>query len=162
MLSIKRILVPIDFSACSQHALDYALTFAERFEARVDLLHVYEPPFDLGDVPVQVGDAPPLPISEYIRVQVRNNLEVMLDQCPEHIQVTSHLITGRVDHEVVELAERESIDLIIMGTHGRTGLSRFFLGSVAERVLRRANCPVLTVRHPEEDADIEAEPRENG
>lgn len=153
MLAIKRILVPIDFSYCARHALDYALSFARRFEADIDLLHVYEPPFDLGDMPVQIANGPPQPIGEYIRAQVDQNLQALLASCPDDVKVTSHLITGQVEHEVVRIAEQVGADLIIMGTHGRTGLSRFFLGSVAERVLRHASCPVLTVRASDEEDD---------
>lgn len=156
MLAIKRILVPVDFSDCSQKALDYALSFADRFDARIELIHVYEPPFDLGDVPVQVGDAPPQPIGDYIRFQVKEHLDRMLATCPDGIAISGKMVTGRVDHEVVRIAEESDADLIIMGTHGRTGLSRFFLGSVAERVLRRATCPVLTVRLPESEDGTEA------
>lgn len=152
MKNINRILVPVDFSVCARAALDAALYMAERHDAAVELLHVYEPPFDLGNVPIQVPGSPPQPIGDYIRFQVRQNLDNLLEDVKDgKVVVKGRLVTGRVEQEVARIANEEDFDLIVMGTHGRRGVARFFLGSVAERILREAPCPVLTVRANEDE-----------
>jgi len=141
-MEIKRILFPTDFSENSEYAFLYALAFARDFGSKLYLLHVvYFPPqmpeFDIGRV------------LDGLVKSAEKNLKKLIQKTPE-TQVIFHpeVRVGVEYPEIIELAEREKIDLIVMGTRGRTGLAHAFLGSVAERVVRHAPCPVLTVKPP--------------
>ena len=149
-MDYKRILVPLDFSACSRTALAHALALAEKFHSTVDVLHVWEPPRYVGpDVMLHVpGDNKSL--ADYVRDEARTELEKLLGELDESITVNSILEAGDARRRIIELTESGMYDLVVMGTHGRTGLTRFVLGSVAENVVRRSYCPVLTVRERED------------
>lgn len=151
MVTYNRILIPVDFSSCSKKALRQALAVGEKFGAVVDILHVWEPPRYVGpDVMLHLpGDNKSL--ADYVRDEAREELETLLAELnvPEDVEVNTLLESGDARRRIIELTESGEYDLIVMGTHGRTGLSRFFLGSVAENVVRRSYCPVLTVRERE-------------
>jgi len=142
MISLKRILVPTDFSDYSKQAIAYACELARRFAAELQLLHVATPP------------ALPMPYVGTVSDQTfhpeetaKKALEELDD--PEFDQVSRIDRVVRVGTpfvEIVRYAKENDIDLIVMGTHGRTGLVHALIGSVAERVVRKAPCPVLTVR----------------
>jgi nucleotide-binding universal stress UspA family protein len=96
--------------------------------------------------------------------QVERENRALLDKVQptlEKVRCQRHYLNGAADHELLEFAERENIDLIVIGSHGRTGLSRLLLGSVAEAVVRRAKCPVLTVKHPISAASQAAEDQQH-
>ncbi len=138
--AIRRILVPTDFSGCSAHALRWAEVLAQRFGAELVLLHVDELLLvlcgsDLG-ADAQAAGVPQL-----------NRAVALLGACG--FRARDVLRAGEAVREIVRTAGEEGADVIVMGTHGRRGVSHAFLGSVAERVVRRAGCPVLTIRHPE-------------
>jgi nucleotide-binding universal stress UspA family protein len=140
MLKIQTILHPTDFSPNSQCAWEMACALARDYGARLLLLHV-EPPLpsfaELGAV-----SPPPVPMD-------RPALERQLTQLKpvdSKLAVTRVLLEGNEALEINRFAQENDVDLIVMGTHGRTGLGRFLTGSVAEAVLRKAPCPVLTVR----------------
>lgn len=141
MLPIHTILHPTDFSDRSEFAFRLACTFARDCGARLILLHV-------APVPVLVygeGVVPPQP--EDYREQLEEELHRLVPPDPS-IPVEHRFREGDPVAEILAEAEESSADLIVMGTHGRTGLGRLLMGSVAEQVVRRASCPVLTVRTP--------------
>jgi universal stress protein A len=145
MTDPKRILVPLDFSEQSLRALAYAKTLAKPFAASLDLLHVVPNPY-IAD---PSGRYTPLPQNflDELEQDARTRLnEVLTPDERKAFSVRSIVKVGDPLFEIVEYARLEHVDLIVMGTHGRTGISHLFLGSVAERVVRTAPCPVLTVR----------------
>jgi nucleotide-binding universal stress UspA family protein len=147
MPTIRRILVPVDFSACSRAALDYAAFLGERFGAAIDVLHVWEPPGYVGpEVMINVPGRTGLPLVEFARTEAGREMEKFLAALEERkiVEVNGRLETGMPVNMILSAAADRDYDLIVMGTHGRTG----FMGSVTERVVRRAPCPVLTLRAP--------------
>ncbi len=144
-IQLRKILLPVDFSAYSQTAVKYAIELASRFKADLHVLHVIEPhlsatpDFGLG-----------LNLPNYI-VESRAAAQRCLDRIPDTtsaagMSVTRVLVDGATKSEIVRYARNENIDLIVIATHGRTGLSHVIMGSVAESIVRTAPCPVLTVR----------------
>jgi nucleotide-binding universal stress UspA family protein len=146
---IGRILVPIDFSEPSRKALHYAKLFAQQFDASLVLLHAIEPlayPPDFAVVPLLPPDVE----------EIRNReLETQLDELAANVgggvKTEAVVRNGRAWQEVVEYAGSGKVDLIIVSTHGYTGLKHALLGSVAEKIVRHAPCPVLVVRDEEHD-----------
>ena len=157
MTAITRILVPVDFSDHADRALEYALTLAKSFDARVELLHVVEDPFAAG------GWASEVYMSDLdgMRRRALEDASKQLDACRaaslgEGVPVVATVRMGAVAQTIVEYATAEAASLIAMGTHGRTGLAHLILGSVAERVARTAPCPVLTVGTSEVTQNVHA------
>jgi nucleotide-binding universal stress UspA family protein len=151
MIDLHRILVPTDFSKHSDNALTYAAAFAEKFGAELTLLHVVQ---DLSlFVPEAVTISPPVaPPVEQLTAAVREALERVIDSRQlRRFTVHAEVREGSPFYEIVRFAKELDVDLIILGTHGHTGLAHVLLGSVAEKVVRKAPCPVLTVRHPEHE-----------
>lgn len=141
MIALKHILVPVDFSTHSQAALRYAAALAEAFGAQLHLVHVVQGPAAYARMYV-----PPEDWLLEQRVAARREL----DELPvENATVTREVRTGSPLVEIIRYAKEADIDLIVMGTHGRSGLAHLLIGSVAENVVRQAPCPVLTVRDPE-------------
>jgi nucleotide-binding universal stress UspA family protein len=149
-LNLKKILVPIDFSDDSRKALTYALRFAEQFGATITLLHVVEPivyPAESGFVPVEMQT-----MAASMQTDAKTKLNALARQAIKPPLSGEALVrTGSPFHEIATLAKKLDMDLIIIGTHGYTGLKHLFLGSTAERVVRYAPCPVLTVRQKEHE-----------
>ena len=141
-ITIKTIVAPTDFSDCSLEAMRYAIGLAEVFSARVVFLHVME----------QLGYEPELSLTPAgIRPEVTRMVAEMMQDYVDRvraqgIEVEWHLEIGAPFAEIRGAAERHHADLIVMGTHGRTGLAHVLLGSVAERVVQHAPCPVLTIK----------------
>jgi nucleotide-binding universal stress UspA family protein len=151
MIDLKRILAPTDFSEHSANALKYAAAFAEKFDCELHLLHVVQ---DLGVmVPDLVTAAPPmLPSVDQMSVAARTALDrVAKENDLERFRLHKHVSQGTPFYEIIRLAREADVDLIVMGTHGRTGLRHVLMGSVCDKVVRKAPCPVLTVRHPEHE-----------
>ena len=142
----NRILVPIDFSSPSDAALDYARHVATRFSASLYLLHVAEDPYRaFYSAEVYVPEV------EGLREEILNDSLTRLKSLLHASDLTNlHAVTeaviGTPAASIVEFADGRDIELIVMGTHGRGGMSHLLMGSVAERVVRTAPCPVLTVR----------------
>lgn len=141
MLGIHTILHPTDFSPSSEYACHLATALARDYGAHLVLVHVVPVPvavYGYGE-----GIVPPT-------MEVHDELQQKLDNVsmPEGLWVSRRLEEGDPVAEILEVARETNADLIVMGTHGRRGLSRLLMGSVAEQVMRRAACPVLTVRTP--------------
>jgi universal stress protein A len=149
MTRITRIMVPTDFSPASDAALEYARALASEFGASIDLAHVFDDSFTSGAF---VGDGTvmmPVELRESLVNWVREQLEQRHAGHPNTLSASSTvLLMGAPAKRIVEHARETHADLIVMGTHGRSGLSHLLLGSVAERVVRTATCPVLTWRGP--------------
>jgi nucleotide-binding universal stress UspA family protein len=144
----QHILVPHDFSETADHALFFALDLAESLGARVTVMHAYE--VDYG-FPESAIPAPEL-LSQ-IRESAGAALEGVIARASKRgVPVAGLLRQGTPWSEIDEVAGHTKADLVVMGTHGRRGIARALLGSVAERVVRTAPCPVLTVRAPEAGA----------
>jgi len=152
MITLQRILFPTDFSELSLHALRYAVSFAEAYRAELHFLHVvddasqYWMPIGPNNVPV---GPPPEELLALGREELRRFLQTHLPS--PAMPVVSEVRIGRPFLEIIGYAREHSIDLIVVGTHGRTGLRHVLLGSVAERVVRKSPCPVLTIRQPGRD-----------
>ena len=154
MARIRKILVPVDFSESSREALAYAAELAQKFGARIDLLHVWQAP-----VFIPTATLPEVPnVDANIVDLVRQNAEeatarALAEARAQGLPVESaRAEPGVPARGIVELAKADGYDLIVIGTHGRTGLSRAMMGSVAEKVVRLAPCPVLTVRSAADEA----------
>jgi nucleotide-binding universal stress UspA family protein len=146
---IGRILVPMDFSEHSRKALRYARPFAEQFGAQITLLHIIEPvmlPTDFSYVP-----ATPVDIDEKRMCDARKQLAGIAHELGATVPVDFIVRLGRSWKEIVDTAKTKHMDLLIIATHGYTGLKYALLGSVAEKIIRHAPCPVLVVRAEEHD-----------
>lgn len=142
MLQVRRILVPTDFSLYSDQAVDYAIMLAKNFKAVVTVMHVTEPfPYTMTDPFIMVEHGRTLSL---IAQSLLENLRKKLGA--KGLTVRTHLVRGIPHHEIVKKAVQDRANMIVMGTHGRTGMEHLLLGSVAEKVVRLAGCPVLTVR----------------
>jgi nucleotide-binding universal stress UspA family protein len=141
-IKLKRILVPLDFSATARRALDYALALAEEFEAKTFLLHVIQPVL----VPGAAGFAyAPLDTSERTATAHDKLRDLATQRLPPNLLAKTLVSVGRPSDEIVKAARKFRADLIVITTHGHTGLKHVLLGSTAEAVVRHAPCPVLTV-----------------
>lgn len=145
---ITKILVPVDFSDCSSSALRSGVELAQHFEASVIAVHVWERPNLVApDVMLYTPGFEGVSLVEYARSEAETHMASMIEEInSDAVEVSYRFVTGRPFKKIVEVAEHDRVDLIVMGSHGRTGLAHLFLGSVAEKVLRRAPCPVLVVR----------------
>jgi nucleotide-binding universal stress UspA family protein len=147
MTRIARILVPTDFSPASGTALDYARDLARTFGASIDLVHVFDDPFTSG---VFVGDGTVMLPAEFRQSLENYSREQLETRNAAHASAlagsSTALLTGSPAKRIVERAKENGADLIVMGTHGRGRLGHLLIGSVAERVVRTAACPVLTTR----------------
>jgi universal stress protein A len=142
---ITRILVPYDFSEGARLALDEAIAHARRTGGWLTLLHLIHMPY-LG---TGFGPGEGLAVEGRLVAELSAQLTDIADEVKRGgVECTSIVRVGHPASEIVDFARRESTDLIIMGTHGRTGLGHVLLGSVAERVVRQAPCSVLVVREP--------------
>lgn len=145
MSVFARILVPVDFSDCSRRALEMALEMRAVFQAELRVVHVWQPPEFAGAELMVMAHSEGISVGEYGQQQASVALQQLLAECGAE-GVQAEVVVGDPRHSIVELAKRYDSDLIIVGTHGRTGRARMFAGSVAEAVVRRAHVPVMTVR----------------
>ena len=144
----ETILIPLDFSKPAGKALEYAKAFARQFDAKLVLVHVLEPMV----VPAELGYGFVPPPEETLPVDaIREKLAGVAAELGSDINVSTQVRIGRPWSEVVDAAKESATDLLIVATHGRTGLQHALLGSVAEKIIRHAPCPVLVVRNDERD-----------
>jgi nucleotide-binding universal stress UspA family protein len=136
-MKIHKILFPTDFSAASDAALDYAIALARDADAKLLLLHVAEPMQIYGEVPYYGVEDPDF-----------KELERRLHAVPvdERVRVERRVVVGYPAEQILTEAAKDEVDMIVLGTHGRTAMMRLLMGSVAESVIRGATCPVLAVK----------------
>lgn len=147
-LEIKRILVPTDFSECSRTAIIYASELARIYQAKIFLLHVVESSvYSLDTSLIPPGD--PFGLREKL-VEMTEKEAALIRK--GGFDVEGECVIGLPAIEIVRAVQEKKVDLVVMGTHGRTGLSHILLGSTAERVIQRAPCPVLTVKAEKKEA----------
>ena len=150
MIRLKRILVPTDFSDSARHALTYGISFAKEFEAELLLLHVVE------TIPVgYASDLFPVPMAEvfqemsgYAKAELAKLAAVAREK---QVSVREMVVQGKPSAEIVRVAREETVDIIVLGTHGTGILDKALFGSTTERVVRKAPCPVLTCRMSEHE-----------
>ena len=150
MLPLQKILVPTDFSDTASEALKYSADLANRYDAEVTLLHVYP----LPGLAYSEGFVAPSPEAMESAIELINRaMKQSLERAREAgvQKLASQSISGHPFPVIVQTARDGDYDLIVMGTHGRTGLRHALLGSVTEKVVRKAHCPVLTVRTPDHE-----------
>jgi len=144
-LPIHQILVPIDFSTYSKNALRYAIPMARAFGATLHLVYVVEPtiyPADLGFGQVVLPG-----VEEELREKGAGELKNLIEkEIPDGVKATSAVRTGKPHQEILAEAQEKEVDLIIVASHGHTGVEHVLFGSTAARLVRLAECPVITIR----------------
>jgi nucleotide-binding universal stress UspA family protein len=149
-MALQKILVPVDFSPASEKALQYGLSLAAQFSSEILLMHVVEAPFyptELGYVPVEVES-----LNKGIKQAAEKEMaRWSQEHVPADVEVQTLIRVGHPYQEITQAARKLGADLIVVSTHGYTGLKHVFLGSTAERIVRHAGCPVLVVRENEKD-----------
>ncbi len=151
-MQIKSILLPTDFSDCGNFALSHATSLARTFGASIICVHVIEP---IVPTVGYSGMTEPLPIAD-IAEQLEDSAErelPKLAECEEcaGLEIEELIAHGEAASEIVRVAKERQVDLIVISSHGRTGLGRMLFGSTAEAVVRHASCPVLVVKPPHEE-----------
>ncbi|MEX0714956.1 MAG: universal stress protein [Planctomycetaceae bacterium] len=146
MIELRSILLPTDFSEPSLAATRYAVEFARRFGAKLHLLHVIEDPV----VYLPMFESYALPSRDEFEQFAQTRLDNwILPDDAEGLEIARHWVHGTPVVEIVRAIEREAIDLVVIGTHGRGFAAHLLIGSLAEKIVRKAPCPVLTVRPDE-------------
>jgi len=154
MVEIKNVLYTTDFSDYAKYALPYAITMAQKFDAKLHVLYVVEPittPVDFGWTQVNYAE-----LEENHEEHARKSLETLCEEeIPEGIEAVPVVLLGRSFKEIIEYSEENGIDMIVMATHGLGGLSHILFGSTTEKVVRKSPCPVMTIRHPDHQFETE-------
>lgn len=146
-MAFHHILVPVDYSENSRDALQLAAALAERFQAALDIVHVWDRPTYVSDAVLITQGSGQRPLGELIRENAERDMREFLATVtlPEGVSCQERLLSGNPATALLDAQKSGGHDLIVMGTHGRTGLSHLLLGSVAEKLIRHAPVPVLTV-----------------
>jgi nucleotide-binding universal stress UspA family protein len=154
MISIKNILVPTDFSDFSKYALNYAIGFARTFGAKITLINV-TPERELDSLRQVSTFFEPGQLEKLLKERESEDRRQLDEFIPPElkkgIEVENIHTVGIPFLDIIRTAKKKKVDLIIIATHGRSGLSHMLFGSVAEHVVRKASCPVLSIRHPEHE-----------
>jgi nucleotide-binding universal stress UspA family protein len=151
MMNINKILYPTDFSEYSIAALPYAVGLSEQNKSELHCLHVVDVPHEelmRNGYIIPLMTLPEIPGSEVIRLAQEHLDRFVADNVVSAKSLVKEVIAGNPFVEIIRYARCHAIDLIVMGTHGHSALASMLLGSVAEKVVRKAPCPVLTVRDP--------------
>jgi len=147
-IAIKKVLCPVDFSENAGHALDYAIAFATVHHAELRIMHVMQLPWLAVPTDPMAPEFSAEVMNDYAD-SCKRQLDALVESVTDqYAHVTHELCSGAPFMEIIRVAREQSIDLIVIGTHGRTGLAHMMMGSVAEKVVRKAPCPVLSVKHP--------------
>jgi universal stress protein A len=150
MITMHRIVVPIDFSEYSKKSLRYATEFAVSFQSEILLVYVIEPiaypaDFSFGQIALPMSDAD-------LRQRAEAQLQRLIDtEIQGRLVARAAVRAGKPSSEIVQYAKEEEADLIIIATHGHSGVEHVLFGSTAERVIRKAPCPVLSIRDKEKE-----------
>ena len=154
MNNIRKILVPLDFSENSRFALDWAMSVADKLGTKVVLFHACE-------IPARFKEATEKDWALYndilmgFKKKAAQHLQTFADKYDnDQITIALEIAEGKPFIEIIKAAKNYDVDLIVMGTHGCTGLQHMLIGSVAEKVVRKASCPVLTVKHPDYEFEM--------
>ena len=150
-IRLSRILVPVDFSEPSLKALHYAIRFAEQFGAEIILQHVMEPIVYPSELGYAADEIPMLSEQALVKSAGERLVKLAREAVRPPLRVQTVISIGSPFHEITALAKERNVDLIMVTTHGYTGLKHVLMGSTAERVVRHAPCPVLTVRQHEHE-----------
>ena len=143
MIDIKNILCPVDHSDCSKEALKYAVSFAIKDNSKLYLLHV----IDICAYDESINAmTPQIPDDETLAQLKTKLLDCIPEEMRDDMNVEALVVQGIPFVEIISTAKRNDVDMIVLGSHGRTGISHMMMGSVSEKVVRKAPCPVLTVR----------------
>ncbi|MBK8482522.1 MAG: universal stress protein [Proteobacteria bacterium] len=152
MANISRILVPVDFSECARRALIHAAELARTFDAALEILYVWEPPlYVFPELMVETPGEPSRTVGDYANEHAQREMAHFVEEAigGEGLNARTLIESGHPYATILRLATEGSYDLVVMGTHGRSGLQHMLLGSIAEKVVRHAPCPVMTVRCPQ-------------
>jgi nucleotide-binding universal stress UspA family protein len=153
MLPLKKVLWPTDFSEPASEGLKIARELATQFSGEILLLHVIAPMPTLYGGAAPTGFHTPTVLKEFQESAQKSLDEIRREKIPAEIQARTFVIHGRPAHEIVNFAAQEKADIIVITTQGESGWQRFVFGSVAEKVVRNAECPVLTIRAPKEEEE---------
>jgi nucleotide-binding universal stress UspA family protein len=147
-MKVEKILFPTDFSEGSSHALPYAVDLSKHYNARLYILHIIYDIFKATNshIPHISADELYREMFEWAQKEIEN---CGIEEIRRLSNVEKVVLKGIPYEEIIKFAAKEKVDMIVMGTYGRAGLERFLFGSTAERVVRKAPCPVMTVRMPE-------------
>jgi nucleotide-binding universal stress UspA family protein len=162
-MQINKVLVPVDFSSCSDAAVDYAAFVSSTFHASIDVMHVWSPPEELARLADGSSITDPVGrqqvLAEIVKTHAGEQLEAVLQRLDEAgvENARGRLERGTPHRAIAEVADADGYDLIVMGTHGRTGLSHALVGSVTERVVRSSTVPVLSVHWSEQEVGSEVD-----
>jgi universal stress protein A len=146
-MQIKKIIFPTDFSEPAEKAFEYAVFMAKSHEAELTLVHVVDQLQGLTQY--EILAITPMEIAAKMAKRAREGLQALVDRVKDSLTATSSVREGKTWVEICAAAKEENADMIVIGSHGRTGLSHVLIGSVAETVARHAECPVLIVRSPD-------------
>ena len=144
----KKILVPTDFSSSAQQAFEYAIELNRSYNARLYLVHVLQDFTDFSEFNLSPTILPQL-YAEFEENATKRLEELIQNLVPAPMNCDMYILHGVAYYEITQFASDEAVDLIVIGSRGRTGLSHLIFGSTAEKVIKRAHCPVLTVKHAE-------------
>lgn len=157
MYSVKNILVPIDFSDFSKNALRYSVNYAEHFKAKIFLIYVVEPAIYPADFSMGQVSIPSLDIDMTTRAH-EELVKLVETEVATHVESEIIIKSGKPFMGIIETASEKDVDLIIISTHGHTGVEHLLFGSTAEKVVRKAPCPVLSLREPLKGFKFGAQP----
>jgi len=150
MIKIERVLVPTDFSDYSELALQYGVSFCREYGAEMILLHVLEDPFYPA-----TGASFGFDMSDFftrMEAETRSRLEeIVSSEAARDIKIQPMIVRGTPFLEIIRVAKERDVDMVVLATHGRTGLAHVLMGSVTEKVVRKAPCPVLVVREAQHE-----------
>ena len=146
MIKVKKVLVSTDFSEAAHKAMPYAASLAEEYEAELHIVHVVEDSLYYAQFVYDGAPFDPTVLIEGLVEDRKKKLAEVLKLVPASVKAKTHLRRGLVASEIIAAAKETDADVVVLATHGRTGLSHLIFGSVAERVVRECPCPVLTVR----------------
>lgn len=147
MLSFRIIVVTTDFSDYSMRALPYAVDLAAKYDARLKVVFVNEPSLHVSDV-AWVGVDERTVDNDHMREARRHLEKIVLEYVPTDVPADAEILSGNAVEEIIRYSTDVNADLIVMATHGRSGVSHMLMGSTAEHVVRKAHCPVLTLKQP--------------
>lgn len=154
MVEIRKILYATDFSKLSEWALGYALYLARQLSAELHCVHVVDDSYQywltLDAAAIPAGP----PIEQILEAAEKQLAEFVAGKIPDDVTAKKKLLRGRPFVQIIRHAREQQMDLIVLGTHGHSGLTHILMGSVAEKVVRKSPCPVLTIRHPEHEFEM--------